>query len=411
MLSVSLRVSEEQKRTYTFSRAMALPARACYSLVGGASLAGIGFALFTQEPQTSTFWALTIGCVGFLVLSVVGLRQMYRYRVSLFEDRLEYDSGFGFGVTVIRRDDIGGVRTHDHYGITTVRLFRKPDLKKLKTISTAFKADEAFFDWFEGLRDLDQEEAQKEMDEILGNAELGGDKEERLATAQKYSDAVDWFIRASCGVALWGMIFPRPYVVALLVNALIPAIAFLLLFKLPNIVQLETKQHSRETRLGLDMPILMPSAALGLRAVMDTRPIDWWDLTTPTVIGTLGICYLLYRAQAKTKWYTYALSAALLWPYPAGLVSLANQLLDSSTPERVSATVLEKEMTKDKTTFRYFRLTAGGPWPEEHRELVWRDIYESTEEGESVCLLVRKGTFNIPWWTIRKDCYGSSAVR
>lgn len=371
-------------------------------MVGGGLLCGLlGLSLIAlpllDPTSRSKLWVVLPLGAAFLAAGAATVWHLRRYKLTMYPDRLEYDSGFGR--FVLARAEIGGLRLG---GMSGMRLYRAEDLKLVQSIGLGFAPDEEFCAWFDGIKDLDTVAAEAEVDAVAEDPTFGSTPEDRLAFARRQSERLLWFIRLSLAVTAWGFFYPYPYPVAIAANALVPVLAFLWLFKLPKLVGFETR--ARSPKQGMAVPITLCSLALGIRAVMDTRPVEPLSLVLPAGLCTIGTGFVLYKSRAEPKWQSLLGSTLVLASYPAGLIALTNEFLDRHPPTPVQVTVLSKDVSGGKVRTWNLELSPGGPWQQPHAERVSRDLYEHTSVGDTRCLLLRPGALGIRWWEIRKTC-------
>lgn len=201
---------------------------------------------------------------------------------------------------------------------------------------------------------------------------------------------------------LWAIFKPVPYLLVLgLVAAFLP-LSFWALWRFGSLFEVEDRQQSPFQ--SLQGPMLMPSIVLALRAMLDTHPVDWTVVIAPSVVFALGVGLLLHRLQSKARWHTLLGLVVLSVGYPAGGILILNERFDTSDGEKHQVVVLEKRISKGKTTDRYVTISSGGPWMEGHELKVHRRAYEEAEKGSDMCLQIYPGSVGVRWWSLRAAC-------
>src|SRR5262249_41119078 len=204
---------------------MAFWARALVLVVGLAFLGGaaaLAFLLLRGDRPSGGAVTLLVGVLPLTLLGGYLLLGGLRSRVVLTADAIE--SYGAFMVRRLARSEIKGRRLlRMQYGQTAVELVpREPGARPLKLSRSAMRTDAALDTWLNSIPDLDVQEAAAAQAEIVADPELGQTPDERLASLERAKKLARAFNGATWAAAAWGFFYPQPYALALLVLALLP---------------------------------------------------------------------------------------------------------------------------------------------------------------------------------------------
>jgi hypothetical protein len=89
--------------------------------------------------------------------------------------------------------------------------------------------------------------------------------------------------------------------------------------------------------------------------------------------------------------------------YAFGLIAIADTQLDKGTPTNYRTQVLDKHITRGKSTSYYLDLAPWGPFAQAKSLNVPIRVYDSTELGDTVCLVLHPGALHAAWYK-RVEC-------
>ncbi len=391
---------DPEPREYVFSKGWK---RGMY--IGGPFLMGLG--LFTCSVmfwpgREQLWWAYVMVLAGGLFLfglGALGLLEAIRFKLVLTRGHMKLTTALRH--FDMAKNEIGAIRVGTQQGTLTIKLF-DTRLRKLATLNACFDVDEYLTSWFDELRNLDQEENQGIVDEVLKDDRLGVSEGERRTNGERILKYARWVNVGVFVLTLWATFRPVPYLIVLgLVASFLP-FSIWAMWRFGSLFALEDRDNSPVQ--SLQGPILMPSIVLTLRAMFDTHPVDWTAVLAPSITVAMGIGYLFFRLQSRARWYTVLSLVLFTIGYPAGLLLIVNERFDNSRGEKHRVVVMDKRISKGKTTERYVTVSAGGPWTETHELKVHRRAYEESETGKEMCLQIYHGSLGMEWWSLRENC-------
>ncbi|MFL6712790.1 MAG: hypothetical protein ACJ8LN_07655 [Sulfurifustis sp.] len=386
-------------RTYRVSTGSLIVYLLLGGLVFAGGVAGAWYFGTGHETKSADDAAMLVAvCLAFVALGGFLILYMLTTRVVLSADAIELRDFIRR--RKLRRDDIAGRRVVDaHYYSTLVFVPKRAETKPLKIMSI-MQTDFFFQAWFATLPDLDAQELEKSASEILASRDLGRTLEERverLAAARKIAKGLTV---VAVGVSIWGYFLLDPYEIVIAALAVLPLIAIALIGKFGRLYQLSGRTN--DARANLVAVFIGPAIVLGLRAIEDIQLLNWTPMWAATVVGALVLTSVIAGFEREIRGRRWEVLAMLFLSsfYAYGGIIEANALLDRSRAQVFEASVLGKRTSGSKNTTYYLRLSPWGPRRAEDDVPVPSDMYEATAPGQRVCVILRSGALEMPWFVV-----------
>lgn len=355
------------------------------------------FIPFQGESVDSTVaWIFVPMSLGMISVILFGIIETFKGKITVLENGLRMHSTFY--TREYSWDEIKGYRLNDQY------LFVEPKQKGKKRIkiSKYFGSfDELYALVSDRCIDLDEATYVDYREQALKNPALGStekERRERIQWTAKKAIVLNWYGGLS---ALYLFLYPKPYLVATLNVILIPIAAILMVRFSKGLLKLD--ENDRSNLPSLVYALIYPSLALLIRATTDYSLFAYTPIWS-YVFGLSGLLMwlLLFMRENLGKmikeFYVSLLSILLFFlVYSFGTLMILNCYFDETKPEVYTAPILEKRISKGKSTSYYLRLGKWGPQKEEEEVSVNSEKYNSVEVGEKVVIEFRKGLLDIPW--------------
>jgi hypothetical protein len=321
------------------------------------------------------------------------------FRVTLASDAIETSTLWTS--RRLQRDQIDGYRQRDR-GSGGKFLELIPALSHARKIHLPVKflqTDAAFFGWFSAFRDLDAADEENSLAAAMNNPEFGTTPQQRLnrlAVARKLAKALTalaWVL------GVWSFVWPHPYWLAITTLAALPAIALLLvilsggLFRIFAMTKIE---------VGVGMVFAFPAAVIAIRVMQDLDMVSEWPLIGASVAaaGVSVFATALIDRKAASRPVVLINGALIGGLYFFGLIGEANALLDRSPESIVRTQIMKKRVSEGQTTRYYFTLAPWGSQSEPDDARVTRNLYDSLQPGNMVCVAPHSGALGMPWFTV-----------
>ncbi|ACL63732.1 conserved hypothetical protein [Anaeromyxobacter dehalogenans 2CP-1] len=382
-------------RTYRFARRWRLLFHGLGALGLAAAVAGSIAAL-----RGALTGPVLIVPLGFGALGAAAVAAAQRGRLLLHADGVEVIE-LGRSPRRLRNDQIAGRRTIPlQYGMEKLVLERRERGEKPVSMGFLFERDATLDAWLESLPDLDVADRASAEAALLASAELGPDEEARRASLAGSHRVAKVLKGAALAAGGWGLLFPRPYPVAIAVLAAIPLATLALV--LAGRGRYAVEERRNEVRPGVGVPIFAPGVVLMLRALLDYEVVDVARVLGWTAAAAVALTALLVRGDAalRRRWYVPALVLALVAPYPWGALNAADVLLDRAPAEVHEVPVLHKHVSSGKHTSYDLRLPPWGPIGAAQEVDVGRELYGQVEVGDLVCTHLRPGALGARWFVV-----------
>jgi hypothetical protein len=189
-----------------------------------------------------------------------------------------------------------------------------------------------------------------------------------------------------------------PYVLILCLLA-----AIFMLKRHKGIVQLADVKKSPGPSMLL--PALLSCGILYLGA-RNIHVLQYDHVWTPVIVITLILAGLMYYCGSHLEWKkmpTAVSAGVLLLCFFGGSFALAlqlNRITARSAPEYFEAQVINKRISKRKTTTYYLELSPWGPQTSTEEVSVPYDVYDNVNVNERVAVHLYTGGLGIPWYAV-----------
>lgn len=344
----------------------------------------------------------------FLVMGVYLILVALRSKVVLCGDRIEIHELTP--VRVVKRDELAGWRLNTQTAPPLIILIpKRPNARTIK-LAKIFNVDPVFLDWMDSLKDLDTEDRRKSYQEIADDADIGCTPDQRIEALENARHLAKWLSRLALAASAWGMFYPRPYDLMVLVLACLPWLAVSMPRRSKGIFRID--EYKNDAHPSVALLFLLPGMALCLRAVLDVQIVGWKEsalLASVVGLSLWAVALWSDRSMKKKKSTCIAMFFfSLGYGYGAGIE--ANVLLDRSLPTTYKSRVIIKHISSGKYTDYKFQLAPTGPNQSISDVSVARDLYYSKNPGDLVCMDVRKGALLVNWYTV-ESCTPLAQVR
>lgn len=273
------------------------------------------------------------------------------------------------------------------------------------SFSNLFERDSTFDSWFRKVPDLDKRDRDALLEKISNEQELGATPQDRLnALAQAKTNSILAIVVAVAAAiaANWGI--PALYVLFSFVLVLVPIALAVMLHRAPLLYTVFKRKA--DPRSELLYALIAASFGLLIRA----RAIKFVSLEFVGMsIAIIVVAYLaafyhpLFESTSPVRTFFALLLFATLYGY--GAITVADAVGDGSNAAHFSPRVVDKHYTTGRSRSYYLVLEPWGPVTRTNRLGVSQKVYDKAEPGDIVCLELRRGRLNAPWYT-QVPCYG-----
>ena len=340
----------------------------------------------------------------FLAFGLYLIALATRSRITIAGNHLEIRGAFISRSAEL--SEIEGIRTLNSRNgkYTQIRLNNG---RKGLTLSNLIAHDVVFDTWMRQIPDLDQRDRDVLLEKISNQQELGATPHDRLAALSqaKTNTWLAFGISVAAAIAAnWGI--PALFLPFSIVLILTPVVLAVLLHRAPLLYAAFRKKA--DPRGELVYALVVCSFGLLVRA----RGIHFVSLgSIGPVIGIVVIAYIaaFYHSLFESSSATRAFFGLLLFGslYGYGMIAVADAVGDQSPSEHFAVGVLSKHYTTGRSRSYYLVLEPWGPVRKPNNLGVSRAVYDDAEPGQHVCLELRPGRLNAPWYT-QVSCSGGS---
>jgi len=371
------------------------------SVFAGVFLVGAGFFFKLAVNPIGRDFALAIGGIS-LILGLALILQAWTSRLILNGDRIEVCSAFRAHSTT--RSEIEGLRKiENQYGRWT-RIYLKQNLDSF-SVSDSFTGNDALKDWFQGLPDLDERDADEVTKEVVQEE---SPTQQETSSSNAFGLARVWTIVLSLlagavSVPVMFVSYAPVYKACFVILFTCPIAGIVLLRRFPLLFTVFKRKP--DPRADLGFLLIWPGIGVAFSYqnsndpthLVDTFQLIWWVLAV--LLSYLAVLLpSVWKSPSRGAVLSFLIITGSM--YSMGLVNSVNTLLDHSTSQRYETWVLKKSESHSSKGTRYFLSVA--PWGSisySDDVDVPMDTYNKTRVGDRVCYGLHPGFLHGPWYT------------
>lgn len=377
------------------------------STIAGVALAGfmIAGAVWNHlTPDMYAEWLTDLIAVIFTLVAAYTIVGVWTSRWRLLPDRVEAKGPFR--ERTLPRAKVAGYRLEPSKAI---RLESVDGPRQGLSVPLHVVENPVWAAWLDSLTNLDAKAYEAELAILEKDDRLGATPSRRLETLdslRRLASRASW---VAIALALWLMVYPRPYDLAVALNVPLPLLALAVASRWPGLATL-IRDPQAEPTVNLSAFWFVPSGALALRVLLDIDMVDW----LPALCAGLGLAaipfLLVLRAERAARQPWMALfSAVVLLGWGWGTVGLANFVLDRAPPTIHRAVVIDHGgSANDDPTLSLRVIDAGAKLP------VFEDLdvsarrFKASPVGGVACVAIYPGWlgWRYVWIT---DCPAATA--
>lgn len=199
---------------------------------------------------------------------------------------------------------------------------------------------------------------------------------------------------------LWGLIYPRPYGLAVVIFFLLPLVGILIIARSGGLIQLDLSERNKRPVMA---PVLFgPAIVLAIRAIVDYELVEWKAIFWVSLLcGTLLVFVLTrFDRQARKLTTSLFLLAVFGLPYVYGATVELNALAEQSPPVTFQVRVQNKDHTTGKYQRWNLRLAPWGPIGEIRKLSIAKKFYDEVKAGDIVCVELHQGAIGFQWYRL-----------
>ena len=359
--------------------------------------------MLVASPSESGFWGVLLlfgafasAAIAWFILSAL------RTSVEILPDGIRRTGAWG-PPEEIPFGQIAGYRVAKNRNTGTLELFTRDASRRPIGIGGALERQGELVRFLKAkFDDLDIADRKADMAAVLSDAVLGSTEGERRAALRRATVHVRILNTAVFAATFWGLGYPHPYALFMVLLAVLPLGAVALVLLSRGAATLYATRAS--VRANASYAFAGPCAALAFRQLRDWHILGWSGFWAPfALLGALmvGILWLGSAADPHRKAGAFLGLCLACLAQSYGLVLFLNCDLDRSVPAIHRTEVYSRRFSTGKHTTYYVSL---GPWlgGQDYEEVaVGRSFYEAHSEGSVVLVGVRGGTLSMPWYFLQ----------
>jgi hypothetical protein len=384
-------------RTYRASGFWKVALYVCSTLAAAGGVAGIAYSAFGQIHEIAGRIMLACLCLAFTALGGYLILWLVQSKTVLYADRLDFQGVFS--TKTFKRDELLGWRVLPTSPPTLV-LQRKRG-RSFKT-GLVFRVDEEFSDWFHSIPSLDEKEtAVSEASvqaEIQHDERFGATSSEKSKTLQKARKTAKTLSTISTIAGAWGLFYPRPYAVSMLLLALLPWVGIEIMRRFHGLFRADELKNDAHPSVAY--ALLFPGLALGLRALLDYDVLQSvYAIALYVLVGcALFTAILLFDPTQRNRRGILPVFFLVGVAYGYGVIVEANARLDRSPGKSYTAIVQNKQVSSGRSPTYELELSPWGPMAGTNELDVSSSTYKQIQTGQTVQLKLKMGALGVQWY-------------
>ncbi|MFV1884780.1 MAG: hypothetical protein ACMZ7B_09850 [Balneola sp.] len=372
------------------------------------------FFLINSSIAKNGFWValvILLLSTGFIAGCIYSFLRINREKIVFKNGKLVHH--LAFSRKELSFDHIKGYRTDGNY----IHIIPKDEKKKALRISSYIENRDFFLSQlYQKFENLDTNESRDELNEFLSNKRYGADKverEKRLFLAKKTTNV---FNTITFVLAAWLLLYPRPYILIVLLNILIPIVALFFFYSFKGLIKLDKSKESIYPNIA--SPLIIPGMILALRCLFDFSILSFNNFWVPAILSStvfFGLFFISSEELKKTNSISLIRTISLflfLSMYVSTSLLMLNRLFDFERPSAYQALVIKKNKPSEGNDYKLVLADGWDPRINSTESpIVSEEFFNRTNVGDSVYVNVHEGAFKIPWYYIDEYRLTRSSIK
>jgi hypothetical protein len=325
------------------------------------------------------------------------------YGKFVIEKNKIYTTGL-FNNKQIYFDDIKGYRITEHFTFIESR----NDKTRIK-LSNFYENRNELQDWLIwNYKNLNELEIMQEKQEILSNQDLGWTIHERESNFLKYKRLAKILNWSGSIIAIVTILLLKKSDYVILLCIFYPIFCLLAILFSKGLLTIDEREEAISP--SVFWAFFAPTSIVFLRALMYFKTYDYenvWFLTAVIAFCFFFILIINNQGFVFNKFEKpitiIMLSVFIVFGYSFGTVINLNCALDDSQPKKFKTIVLDKRITKGKSTNYYLTVSPWNNQKEPKEENTNETDYELIKKGDTITINLYEGKLNIPWYEIKLE--------
>ncbi|PWG05190.1 hypothetical protein [Polaribacter aquimarinus] len=390
--------------TYSYSKGFKIGITVFLILLIGVFIALIFMPFYDEKTSVNSIYIITPISIFLILLCFLGIRDLYVSKVIITKSFISAKNVL-FN-RKLRIEEISGYKKVEYY----ILIYPKSRFKKRIKISDYISDGGEILFWLQdNFVDLTLKVEQKEEKEFYRNSEFGISVHEKEGVLNKATKTAKWIKIVSISMTLLMLFltkyFKNEYFVYVLV--FIPLLIIFIVISFKGIIKYEEKKEDEKTIYpSVLWGFLAPIFGLLLYVMFAINVLKYnavWEVLAYSTILVFFLCvygskeYKLENAKTIGTFISLFVFSTM---YSFSVIIIFNVFFDTSETSLHQAPILEKRISKGKTTNYYFKLNHSNISDEAREFDVSKFIYNSKNIGDSVHIFVNQGKLNIPYYKI-----------
>ena len=389
---------------YTYSKWLKIGITFCLLILIGVFGALIFMPFFDDKTAVNSIYIIAPISIPLIILCLLGIRDLFVSNVLITNTFISVKNTLF--VRKLRIEEIQGYKKVEHY----ILIYPKGRFKKRIKISDYISDNGEIYYWLQdNFIDLNSAEEEKEEKEYYRNPEYGMSIQEKDILLRKAQLTAKCVNILSIIITVLFLFLSKYLKNEYFANVLVflPLIIILIVIFFRGIIKYDEKREDEKTLYpSVLWGFLSPIFGLLLHVMFSINILKYdsiWNLLFYSTLITFFLCiygskeYKLDNAKVIGTIVSLFLFSAL---YCYSLIIVFNVFFDSSISKSHQAFVIEKRVSKGKTTSYYFKLFNEELSKKEEEYNVSSSLFESKNVGDNITVLVKQGKLNIPYYKI-----------
>jgi hypothetical protein len=298
-------------------------------------------------------------------------------------------------------NDIKGYRITEHF--TFIESISNKTRIKLSNYYENRNEIQNWLIW--NYKNLNELELIQEKEEILSKQDLGWTIEERVSKFLKYKRLAKILNWSGSIIAIVTILLLKTLDYVILLCIFYPIFCLLAILFSKGLLRIDERKDA--VYPSVFWAFFAPTSVVFLRALMYFKVYDYENVSLLTVVIAFSFFFILiinnrgFVFNKFEKPFTIIIfSIFIVFGYSFGTVINLNCTLDDSKPMKFKTIVLDKRITKGKTTNYYLKLEPWNNQKEPKEENINENDYKLIREGDTITINFYEGKLNIPWYEI-----------